>query len=175
MPTDLPHSLDEPRHVTLDRRSAEPWVRRFVLLVLSAVVVAAALNTFGQTATTSTATTPQATLLVRAPENVRGGIFFQGRFEVLARERIAHPRILLDEGWAEELQINTIEPSPVDEASVDGRIELSYDPIEPGQRLKVWIQFEANPTAGGTRSQGVELRDGSTTVASVARDFTVYP
>lgn len=175
MSVELPHSLEESRHIALHRRAAEPWVRRIVLAVLAVVVVAATLNTFGQTATSSSVTTRAATLMVRSPENVRGGIFFQARFEILARERIAHPRIVLDEGWAEELQVNTIEPSPVDEASVDGRIELSYDPIEPGQRLKLWIQFEANPTAAGTRSQGVELRDGGTTVASLARDFTVYP
>lgn len=175
MRTDLPHSLERRRHVDLDRRSAEPWIRRLILVLLAGVAVAAALNTFGQTSKAMTVTTPEATLMVRSPEAVRGGIFFQARFEVLARERIAHPRLVLDEGWAEELQINTIEPAPVDEASVDGRIELSYDPIEPGQRLKVWIQFEANPTAGGKRTQGVELRDGSTTVASLARDLTVFP
>lgn len=175
MSADLPRSLDDARHVALHRRGAEPWIRRVVLTLLGAVTVAAVLNVFGQTATRSSATTHAATLVVRSPESVRGGIFFQARFEVLARERIAHPRLVLDEGWAEELHINTIEPAPVAEASIDGRIELSYDPIEPGQRLKVWLQFEANPTAAGKRSQGVELRDGSATVVSIERDFTVYP
>jgi len=171
---ELPYSLKDDRHVTLERRRAEPWVRRLVLLLLTAVVVAALLNTFGQTSTWSSTTTSTATLAVRSPEAVRGGLFFQARIEVLAQRRIAHPRLVLDEGWAEELQINTIEPSPIDEASADGRIELSYGPIEPGQRLKVWLQFEANPTSAGARSQGLELRNGSTTVASLARDFTVY-
>jgi hypothetical protein len=172
---DLPHSLDDARHVDLERRSLEPWMRRLVLVVLAGMVTAALLNTFGQTSVVTSAAVPSAELRVRAPEHVRGGLFFQARIEVLARDRIPAPRLLLDEGWSEELQLNTIEPAPVEESSADGRIELAYGPLEAGQRLKVWLQFEANPTGAGRRSQDVELRNGDTTVTSVTRDITVFP
>ena len=80
-----------------------------------------------------------------APAAVRGGLFFQSRVEIRARRAIAHPRLVLDEGWVEGMQFNSIEPAPVSEASRDGRVVLSYDRIDAGDRLVVWMQFEVDP------------------------------
>jgi hypothetical protein len=50
---------------------------------------------------------------VVAPEAIRGGLYYEGRFTVEAKEEIDHATLVLDGGWTEQMQINTIEPSPV--------------------------------------------------------------
>jgi hypothetical protein len=112
---------------------------------------------------------------VTSPTAVRGGLFFQSRVEIRARRAIAHPRLVLEEGWIEGMQVNSIEPNPVGEASRDGRLVLSYDAIDAGERLVVWFEFEVNPTNTGHRSYGLELDDADTRIATVARDITVFP
>ena len=53
---------------------------------------------------------------------------------------------MLDEGWVEGMQVDSIEPAPADEESRDGRLVLSYAALGAGDVLKVWLQFEVNPT-----------------------------
>jgi hypothetical protein len=171
----LPHGLDRGRHLTLDRRGAEPWVRRVVMTLLAAVMALALLDVFGQSPQNRSAVGPAGSLQVSAPDRVRGGLFFQGRFEVRARRRIADPRLVLARGWTEQLQLNTIEPSPDQELSEDGRLELRYGAIDAGERLTVWLQFEANPTGPGRRDQAVELRDGRRVLARIDRSLTIFP
>lgn len=151
------------------------WTRRAVMTVFAAISVLGLLDVFGQGTTQSTASTPAAVLRVTAPAAVRGGLFFQSRVEIRARRAIAHPRLVLDEGWIEGMQVNSIEPNPVGEASRDGRVVLSYDAIDAGERLVVWLEFEVNPTNTGHRSYGLELDDADAKIATVARDITVFP
>jgi hypothetical protein len=145
------------------------WARRAVLTLF------AALDVFGQGATRSTARTPAAVLRVTAPSAVRGGLFFQSRVDVTARRAIAHPRLVLDEGWVEGMQFNSTEPAPVSEANRDGRVVLTYDALDVGERLVVWMQFEVNPTNVGHRPYGLELDDAETPIAAVHRWITVFP
>jgi hypothetical protein len=114
-------------------------------------------------------------LTVRAPERVRGGLFFQGRIDVVARERIGRPRIVLADGWTEELQLNTLEPAPAAESSSRGRLELEYDPLHTGDHLTIWMQFEVNPTGAGRRDRSVALLDDDRLVARVPAEITVLP
>jgi len=151
------------------------WDRRAVLTIFAAIAVLALLGVFGQATTQTAASAPGAVLSFSAPEAVRGGLFFQSRVEIRARRPIAHPRLVLDEGWVEGMQFNSIEPAPVSEASRDGRVVLSYDRIAAGQRLVVWMQFEVNPTNVGHRPYGLELDDAETQVAAVHRWMTVFP
>jgi hypothetical protein len=151
------------------------WARRAVLAVFAVVALLGLLDVFGQGTTQTAATAPAAVLRVTAPKAVRGGLFFQSRVEIRARRAIAHPRLVLDEGWVEGMQFNSIEPSPVGEASRDGRVVLSYDGIDAGERLVVWMQFEVNPTSVGHRPYGLELDDADTQVAAVHRWITVFP
>ena len=69
---------------------------------------------------------------VRGPTRVRGGLLFQERITVRAVQDIGTPRVVLSPGWADGLQINTIEPQPGSESSRDGRIVLSYDTLKAG-------------------------------------------
>jgi hypothetical protein len=106
---------------------------------------------------------------------VRGGLFFQSRIEIRALRALEHPRLVLDEGWVEGMQVNSIEPAPVGEANRDGRVVLSYDRVDAGERLVVRLQFEVNPTNVGHRSYGLELDDAETRVAAIDRQITVFP
>jgi hypothetical protein len=151
------------------------WTRRAVLAIFAIVSLLGLLDVFGQGTTQTAASTPAAVLRVTAPQAVRGGLFFQSRVEVRARRAIAHPRLVLDEGWVEGMQFNSIEPNPVSEASRDGRVVLSYDGLDAGRRLVVWMQFEVNPTSAGHRSYALELDDADTKIAAIDRHITVFP
>ena len=73
------------------------------------------------------------------------------------------------------MQFNSIEPNPMSEAGRDGRVVLSYDGLDAGERLVVWMQFEVDPTNVGHRSYGLQLDDAETQVAAVHRSLTVFP
>jgi len=160
----------EPRSVTTGL-----WVRRAVLVLLGLVVIAGLLNRFGQHPAESQARVAAATLRLSAPAVVRGGLFFQSRLDVRAAQPIEHPRIVLDAGWLEGMQVNSIEPAPVGEAARDGRVVLSYDALEPGDVLRVWLQFEVNPTNVGHRSYAVELDDAERPIARLSPSITALP
>jgi hypothetical protein len=171
----LPHGLSRDRHLDLEGRRGEPRVRRIVIGLLALVVAAALLGAVGQSHTTLRAEVARATLTVKAPQRVRGGLFFQGRLDIVARERIGTPRLVLGNGWTEQMQLNTIEPSPASETSDAGELELDYDPLHTGDHLTIWMQFEVNPTGAGRRDRGVTLLDGDRVLARVPGKITVLP
>ena len=80
-----------------------------------------------------------------------------------------------DAGWTEQMQINTIEPSPVNETSRDGRLTFDYGHVPAGRKLIVYLQFQVNPTNVGHRSQDVTLYDDTTELAKAHRRVTVFP
>jgi hypothetical protein len=151
------------------------WARRAVLALFAVVVVLALLDRFGQGTRESVAVGPVATLRVLAPETLRGGLLFQSRIEVRARRDVELPRIVLDRGWLEGMQINSIEPTAASESSRSGRLVLSYDKLAAGDLLRVFLSFQVNPTYVGRRSYGVELDDGRVKIARVNRSLTVFP
>jgi hypothetical protein len=171
----LPHGLRRDRHVDLTTRRGEPWARRALIALFTAVVAAALLGVVGQSAGTLHADAAAATLTVKAPTRVRGGLFFQGRFDIIAREHLSRPTIMLGNGWTEEMQLNTIEPSPTSETSSDGELELEFDPMRSGEHLTLWLQFEVNPTGVGRRDRSVTLLDGDRTIAHIPGKITVAP
>jgi hypothetical protein len=167
--------LDPARHRDLEGRTSDPWIRRAGLAVMLAIAVAALLNVFGQEPDTSTASGPAASLEVNAPSNVRGGLLFQARLDVLARREIREPRLILDRGWFESLTLNTTEPGPKEETTDNGRVVLSYDTIPARRSLIVWLEFQANPTNLGRQDQDVELYDGETKLVHAEHTLTVFP
>jgi hypothetical protein len=46
---------------------------------------------------------------------------------------------------------DTIEPSPVDETSNDGRLSLDLGRIDAGRTFVLYMQFQTNPTNVGHR------------------------
>ena len=149
--------------------------RRVLMASFALISLAALIGFFGQRSTTSAAVTPSVRMTLDAPETVRGGIFFQALVNIRALTPVEHPRLVLDEGWLEGLQVNSIEPAAESESSRDGRVVLSYGGLEPGDRLKIWLQFQVDPTLPGRRSHGIELDDETKPLVRVQRELTVLP
>jgi hypothetical protein len=163
------------RHRDLTGRRYEPWIRRAGMLLLLAVVVLALTNRIGDQPTRASAGGPAATMTLSAPHMLRGGLLFQARLTIDARRDIRYPRLVLGRGWLEQRQINSIEPNPMQESSRDGLLVLSYDSLAAGDRLVVWLQFQANPTFYGGADQSIELDDQRQRVAVVRHHATVLP
>lgn len=159
----------------LESRRWQIWVRRGLMVIPVAIVLAALLNVFGQARDTTTATSSVASLGVDAPDRLRGGLLFEARFDLRARADIADARLLLDEGWLEGMSINTLEPSPASETSRDGRLELDLGRLAAGDTYRLYMQFQVIPTNVGRRSADVTLLDGNTRILTIDRTITVLP
>jgi hypothetical protein len=151
------------------------WARRCVIALFCAVSLLALADRFGQQPSRSEAATPAARMQLSAPAVVRGGLFFQSKLELRALRAVAFPRIVLDDGWVEGMQMNSIQPAPASEASRDGRVVLTYGKLAAGDVLRIWFQFEVDPTSVGHRSYGVELDDASTRLVRLSPSLTVLP
>jgi hypothetical protein len=73
------------------------------------------------------------------------------------------------------MTINTIEPSPIGEASRDGKLALDLGHIPRGQSYLLFMQLQVNPTNVGRRSQNVELFDGDRHLLTIDRTVTIFP
>jgi len=82
---------------------------------------------------------------------------------------------VLDPGWVEGMQINSINPQPVSEASQNGKIYLDLGHIPAGQSAIYFIEFQVNPTNVGHRSQDVRLDDTGRRLLTIERTITIYP
>jgi hypothetical protein len=149
--------------------------RRTLITLFALIALAALADVFGQGTSTSTAQGPGVTMAVAAPATVRGGLYYQATIDVTVTADVQHPRLVLDSGWVEGVQVNSIEPAAESESSRDGLVVLSYGELKPGDRLKIWLQFQVDPTSPGQRSHGVELDDGTQRLARIDRDLEVLP
>jgi hypothetical protein len=170
-----PDHLRRERHRDHQGRAYQPWMRRFVLTVFLALVVLGLLNVFGQRSETTRAASAAATLEVRGPTKVRGGLLYQERITVRALRAIQFPRLVLSQGWADGLQINTIEPQPQSESSRDGKLVFSYDRMQAGDKLELWIDYQVNPTHIGTTDTSVELDAQDVPLVHLDRSLTSFP
>jgi hypothetical protein len=149
--------------------------RRIALSAVLVVLALGALNLFGQRPSTTTAEADAAALEVYAPERVRGGLYYEARFRIDAHRELESATLVLDPGWAEGITINTVEPSPLAEASRDGRLVFELGRVPAGQKHLFFLQLQVNPTNVGHRSQDVQLFDGDRLLATVDRTVTVFP
>jgi hypothetical protein len=72
--------------------------RRVITGLLVLFVVLAAGNAFGQRPSSHTSVSPGATLTVRTPAHLRGGLIFQTRVDITAHRNIATPTVTLSGG-----------------------------------------------------------------------------
>ena len=174
---DVPDTLVLKRHRDLDGMfRGAIWVRRGVLAVLTVLCALALLNVFGQRPATIRAEVAAATVSLYAPTRIRGGDFMEARFHITAKRDLKKATLKLDPGWAEGMSMNTIEPSPVGEASDNGRLSFELGHIPAGRSFILFMQFQVNPTnVAWRRPQNVELDDGQTIVARIHRTITVFP
>jgi hypothetical protein len=172
----------QPDHIVLKRdrdlegRRNDIWVRRALLTLVLLIPLAAVLNAFGQRPQTTVAAGQAATLKVYSPARLRAGDIFQARFTISARRTLEKAVVRLDPGWLEGMSINSIEPQPESESSDgDGRPVLTLGRIEAGDRFRLFVYFQVNPTNVGRRSQDVDLLDGDEALVHVDRTVTVFP
>jgi hypothetical protein len=174
---DVPDTLVLKRHRDLEGMfRGAIWVRRAVLALLAVLIVVALFNVFGQRPGTVRAEVAAATISVYAPTAIRGGDFMEARFHITAKQDLKKAILKLDPGWAEGMSMNTIEPSPLGEASDNGRLSFELGHIPAGRSFILFMQFQVNPTnLAWHRPQNVELDDGNTVVATIHRTITVFP
>jgi len=172
---DAPDNVDLASARDLRGRTKEIWVRRGLAALLAVLPVLALFNIFGQRATDSHAQSPAAVLTVHAPENVRGGLLFEARFTITARDDIKKAVLELSPEWANGLTINTVEPAPSEETSEDGWLSFQLGPLSAGDRFELHLQYQVNPTSHGGRDLGVRLLDDTTQLATDKRHLQVWP
>ena len=172
--SDIPDQLT--LKISRDREGKrDVLARRVGLTALGVLLVLALVNVFGQRPSTMTADAGAATLEVYAPERVRGGLYYEARFTVEARQEVEEATLVLAPGWAEGITINTVVPSPVGEASRDGQLAFELGRIPAGQKHVFFLHFQVNPTNVGHRSQDVSLYDGDRLLATIDRSVTIFP
>jgi hypothetical protein len=171
-----------PDHVILRRdrdlinRGWEIWVRRGLFSLLPLVSILGLLNVFGQHPSTVTENAASAaSLKLYAPSRVRGGLIWEARFHITAQRDLTDATLLLSPGWLEGMTLNTMEPSPVGEASNNGRLSLDLGHIPAGQSHLLFLQFQTNPTNVGHRDASVTLKDGDQTLLHLHRTVTIFP
>ena len=82
---------------------------------------------------------------------------------------------MLNEKWIDGLTVNTIEPSPVNEASRDGKLAFDLGHLAAGTRYVLYVDYQVNPTTVGSRTLKAELDDGEQPVASLSRQLRIWP
>jgi hypothetical protein len=172
---DRPDEIVLARHRDLTGRQWHPWVRRGLLALVGVPIILGLANIFGQHQGGASASAPAATLSVNAPTSIRGGLLFTVSFTVRAHVELKKATLVLDPGWIDGMQVNSINPQPVDEASRNGRVVLDLGHIPAGEFVTYWIEFQVNPTTVGRRRQDVELDDGPKQILTAHRSLTVYP
>ena len=172
---DQPEGIVLPRHRDLEGRAWHPWVRRGLLAVVALIAVLALVGVFGQRPSSTSAEAASATMTISAPDAVRGGLLFQARFTIEASQALNDATLVLNQAWLDGLTLNTIEPSPVNEASRDGSLALSLGHLPAGARYVLFMEFQVNPTTVGTRTLRADLEDGDQPVVSITRDLRVFP
>jgi hypothetical protein len=174
---DVPDGLVLKRHRDLEGMYRSGiWVRRALIALIAISLAIGLANVFGQRPSTVRADVGAATISLYAPTAVRGGLLWEARFHVTAKRELKNAILELDPGWGEGMSMNTVEPSPVDETSDNGRFSFSLGRIAAGHSFILFLQFQVNPTnVAWHRPQNVELVDGNHVIARIHRTITVFP
>ena len=172
---DAPDGITLPRHRDLVGRERLPRIRWTLLSVLGLLCLLGLANAFGQRPAGQSVESAAATLEILSPTRVRSGLYFESRFTVEARREIREATLVLDPGWLKGMTLNTVAPSPVGEASRDGRLAFELGRIPAGDRHVLFLHFQVNPTTVGHRAADVELHDGETLLVQADRDVTIFP
>ena len=172
---DIPQQIVLKRDRDLEGRGWEIWLRRALFWLLPLIALLGLLNLFGQRAGSTTVSANGASLKVYAPSRVRSGLLWEARFHVTAQRDLKRATLVLNPGWLEANQVNTIEPSPVGEASDNGRLSLELGHIPAGESYLLFMQFQTNPVNVGHRDASVTLKDGDQVLLRIHRTITVFP
>jgi hypothetical protein len=164
------------RHRDLVGRRLGPIVVRGIVVLLTAFVLLAALNTFGQKPATSQAAGGGVRLDVSTPARLRGGLIFQTRVDVSASRRIGKPTLVLGGGWFDGMTLNSYQPPAVAQASRGSAVTFVFPPLRAGGHMTVWLEWSVNPTnLAWERPESLVLDDGTTRLLGVHPNVTVFP
>ena len=172
---DQPDGIVLRRHRDLQGRRWHPWLRRGLLGLIALVLVLALFDVFGQETSTTRAEAGAATLSVSAPGAVRGGLLFQARITTEVHTDLRDATLVLNQAWVDGLTVNTIEPSPLNEASRDGSLAFDLGHLPAGSKHVLYLDYQVNPTTVGSRTLRLELQDGETPVTSLERTLRIFP
>jgi hypothetical protein len=174
---DVPDALVLRRHRDLEGMwRGAIWIRRGAIALIGVVAALGLANVFGQRPSSIRADGPWATISLYAPTAVRGGDLWEARFHITAKRDLKKVILKLDPGWGEGMSMNTIEPSPLGQASDNGRFSFELGHIAKGKSFILFMQFQVNPTnVAWHRPQNVELDDGNQLIARLQRTITVFP
>jgi len=170
-----PEGLSLEHDRDLRGRARRPVVRWLIAGALTVFVLLGLTNVFGQRPSTSVERGAGAELKVYSPLRVRGGLYFESRFHLKAVRELRNATLVLDSGWLEGMTLNTVEPAPVGEASLDGRLALELGHVPAGDEYLLFLQFQVNPTNVGHRATDVDLYDGDRLLLHIDRTITVWP
>src|SRR5947209_5664351 len=101
---DIPDRIVLERHRDLRTVAFNRPVRYVLLGLLAALLVLGLLNVFGQRPSGLHAESSRAKLELFAPSHLRGGLLYEARFTIYAREDLKRALLLLSPGWAEAQQ-----------------------------------------------------------------------
>lgn len=175
-PAGLPAEIDLGRHRDYEGRISGQGIRRGFVTLLCLFCVAALANVFGQAAATDSASGPGGALSVKAPSRVRGGLTYQGEFQIHASGALAAPTLVLHRGWIDQTTVNMVQPEPAGSTTdAAGDLKLRFAPMPPGRTLVVYVEFQANPINVGSHDASVSLYDGARPIASIARTQIDFP
>lgn len=172
---DQPDGIVLRRHRDLQGRRWHPWLRRGLLGLIALVLVLALFDVFGQETSTTRAEAGAATLSVSAPGAVRGGLLFQARITTEVHTDLRDATLVFNQAWVDGLTVNTIEPSPLNEASRDGNLAFDLGHLPAGSKHVLYLDYQVNPTTVGSRTLRLELQDGETPVTSLERTLRILP
>ena len=172
---DQPDGIVLRRHRDLRGRAWHPWLRRALLAVVALVAVLALVGVFGQRPSTTSAQAAPARLAISAPGAVRGGLLYQARLELHAKQALDDATLVLSQSWLNGMTVNTIEPSPVNEASRNGDLVLSLGHLPAGAKYVLFMEFQVNPTTVGSRTLRADLEDGEQHLLTVQRRLRIFP
>jgi hypothetical protein len=173
--SEIPDQIVLERHLHLHSPGFNRGVRRVILALIGILLVLGLANVFGQHPATHRADSPTASLELSVPDHLRGGLLYQARFTIVAHSDVRNAVLQFSPGWNEGMQINTIEPGPISEASRDGDMLFTLGHIPAGQKHRLFMQFQVDPTNVGRRRADVTLYDGSEKLLTIERTVTVYP
>jgi hypothetical protein len=172
----VPDAIVLRRDRDLEPRSRDHWIRRSLFGLVCVVPILALLNVFGQRPESTTGKAAAAQFEISAPSRVRGGLLYQARFRITpTHKKLAQATLVLASGWLDGMTINTLEPSPVSETSIDGKLALDLGPIPAGRSYVLIVDYQVNPTNVGHRDQSVTLYDGDEALITLHRTITVFP
>lgn len=175
MSGEIPPGIDLDRHANPDNRKYGTWWRRVGVIVFAVIPIFGLLNFFGQRTQTTHANSAQASMLIKSPTHLRGGLMFDTEIVVTPHSDINDGQIYLNNGWFEDMTLNAVSPQPSNQNAQGNWQIWDFGPMQANQAFTVFISWQVNPTKLGSHPQAVELYDGSNQLMSVYRSYRVFP